>query len=180
MLGQSTVLETSSVEPITLVEAKSHLKVDFSDDDVLIGTLISAARTHCEAYLGFALIEQTRRVTYDCFGPFTMSGPLTTMTSVKYMNSEGVLTTIDPSLYQYTSGRTLQVFPAVNTAWPTDIAPQPGAVVIEYVCGDETPKNVKTAMLLLLTSWYEDRSDNVRRYPTTSRKLLDLEREPIF
>ena len=39
-----------ATEPITLVEAKAHLRVDFSDEDTYIDTLIVAARRYCEAY----------------------------------------------------------------------------------------------------------------------------------
>lgn len=37
-------------EPLTLAEAKAHLRVEFDDDDGYIGALISAAREYTEAF----------------------------------------------------------------------------------------------------------------------------------
>lgn len=43
-------------EPLTTSEVKSYLKIDFSDDDVLIGTLITGVREQIEEYTGLSLI----------------------------------------------------------------------------------------------------------------------------
>ena len=45
-----------AVEPVTLSEAKAHLRVDATDDDAYIITLISAAREWCEQYLDRTLV----------------------------------------------------------------------------------------------------------------------------
>ena len=37
-------------EPITLDEAKAHLRVEFADDDAYISALITAAREYAEAF----------------------------------------------------------------------------------------------------------------------------------
>src|SRR3989304_6240373 len=47
------------VEPITLAEAKTFLRVDVSNDDALIGRLVTAARDACERCTGRALVMQT-------------------------------------------------------------------------------------------------------------------------
>lgn len=60
------VIERANVEPITLQQAKLHLRVDDEagspsahPDDPLITALITAARQWCEAYSGFSFAEQT-------------------------------------------------------------------------------------------------------------------------
>ncbi len=40
------------VEPISLIEAKLHLRVSTTADDALITQLIRAARIYCENYQG--------------------------------------------------------------------------------------------------------------------------------
>lgn len=50
-----TVTAAAVAEPISLAEAKAHLRVFGSADDTLIGGLISTAREHVERYTGRAL-----------------------------------------------------------------------------------------------------------------------------
>lgn len=46
-------------EPISLEEAKQHLRVTFGNEDSLIQTFISAARNHCENELGVKISEDS-------------------------------------------------------------------------------------------------------------------------
>lgn len=45
-----------AVEPVTLDEAKKHLRVEFNDDDALIEGLIVAARQWAEDFLNRSLV----------------------------------------------------------------------------------------------------------------------------
>lgn len=56
-----------AIEPITLGEAKLHLRVDFDTDDALIQTFISAAREVAESYVKQAFITQTWKLLLDFF-----------------------------------------------------------------------------------------------------------------
>ena len=47
-----------AIEPVTLAEAKAHLKVDTTDDDTLITSLIAAARARAEWHTRRAFITQ--------------------------------------------------------------------------------------------------------------------------
>jgi len=55
------------VEPVTLVYAKQQLRVDFTDDDSIISSLITAAREYCEKKLHRAIFNQTWVRTLDFF-----------------------------------------------------------------------------------------------------------------
>ena len=48
-----------SVEPISLSDMKAHLRIEHSDDDMTINSLISVARQYFERNYALALLEQT-------------------------------------------------------------------------------------------------------------------------
>lgn len=52
-------------EPVTLNEAKDFCKIDISNDDDLITSLITAARQMCEAYTGVGFVEHEMIVTLN-------------------------------------------------------------------------------------------------------------------
>lgn len=56
------LVKPPATDPVTLDEAKAHLRVDFTDDDELIGLYIKAATQFVDGprgFLGRALIDQT-------------------------------------------------------------------------------------------------------------------------
>ena len=63
-------------EPVSLVEAKLHLRVDFSEDDLLITALIAAARQAAETLTGRQLVTARWKYILDSFpGPSLMGVP---------------------------------------------------------------------------------------------------------
>ena len=63
-------------EPVSLAEAKLHLRVDIADDDVLITALISAARQAAETVTGRQIITARWKMILDSFpGPSLMGIP---------------------------------------------------------------------------------------------------------
>lgn len=63
-----------SVEPVTLAEAKIHLRVDVADDDLLITNLITAARLHAENVCRRAFVTQQYGLYLDSFPLYATSG----------------------------------------------------------------------------------------------------------
>lgn len=55
------------IEPITLAEARLHLRVDSTDEDTLITSLIAAAREDCEAFQNRKYLTQTWEYWLDSF-----------------------------------------------------------------------------------------------------------------
>ena len=45
-------------EPLTLEETKEYLRIDSNNEDVLIASLITVAKEHCENYLQASLPEE--------------------------------------------------------------------------------------------------------------------------
>jgi len=113
------------VEPISLDEAKEHLRFDSSlgtYQDALISGIISAVRIYAENYTRRALIQQTMEYTCEYFpDEFVLPYPnLLSVESLKYKDSDGVLQTLGADQYQvdYNSvpGR---IKPAYGETWPT-------------------------------------------------------------
>ncbi len=60
-------LLTFGLEPVTLAEAKLHLRLEIDDDDALVTTLITAARRYCETAIRAALVSQSWTLMLDSF-----------------------------------------------------------------------------------------------------------------
>jgi uncharacterized phiE125 gp8 family phage protein len=90
-----------SVEPVTLAEAKAHLKVDTSDDDALIGTLVTAARTRAEWHTGRAFVTQSWILWRDCWSEIVEIPlpPLQAVTAVTTYARDGTSSVLDTSTY---------------------------------------------------------------------------------
>ena len=98
MAGMHIVTQPS-VEPVTLPEAKQHLRVDVADDDALIAALIQGAREACEAFIHGKLITQTWEVELDAWptdqAPVLIPiEPLISVESVKWADETNTVTTM--------------------------------------------------------------------------------------
>lgn len=151
-------------EPVTISEAKAHLRVDDSNSDSLITGLITAARLQAEHATGRALMAQTWDVWLDGFsGPEIEIPlpPLQSITSIKYIDGAGVQQTLAGTEYSAdTSGINGRVLLGYGKSWPATRA-QSNAVVIRFVAGyadaASVPQCVKQWMLLQIAHWFENR-----------------------
>ena len=156
------------IEPVTLAEAKAQCRVDISDDDTLITTLIGDAREYCERIDWRAYLTQT----YDLYlDEFPASGeirfprpPLQSVTSVKYTDENGVVATLASSTYIVdTISEPARLVLKSNQSWPTVTLQQVNGVVVRFVAGwtqaSDVPRSIKRAMLLLIGHWYENREE---------------------
>lgn len=189
------VIEYATVEPITLAEARLHLRVDTygspeeHPDDNLILAQLSAAREWCEKYLGLAIANQTIEVALDAFdNPINLPfGPVVSVSYLRYLDADGVEQTISTPDYIFDdfSGR---LTPA--DSWPTPKVVT-NAVKVRYQVGyslpGESPTNrqlpfaIRAAILLILGDLYEHRenssTDKLEQVPMAAQTLLDMYRE---
>lgn len=153
-----------TIEPVTLAEAKLHLRVDVADDDTLITSLIKAARESCEMTEGRAYLEQSITAKLDVFEDLILlpRPPLISITSIKYLDLDGVQQTLATSYYDTDIISEPGIITlAYNQNWPNtrDVH---HAIEIIYKAGygsavAAVPERVKSAMKLLLTYFYENR-----------------------
>lgn len=171
------VITPVAAEPISLAQAKNHLRVEISEtaDDALITALITAARESAEHYAGRAFAEQTLEAAYDGFPaddylklPF---GPAASVTSVKYDDTDGVEQTFaDYALSSYGTADRIDL--AADAEWPsTEDAAE--SVRVRYVTKAECPKAAYAAMLLIIAHLYEVRGTDADDIPAGAKALLD-------
>ena len=162
----SLVLVTApAVEPITLAEAKLHLRVDHDDEDDLITALIVAARRQAETFTRRALVEQTWRLTLDAFpaAPIRLPmGRVSTISHVKYVDGAGAWQTWAADNYLADLDSVpARIVPAYGQSWPS-ARRQLASVEIRFVAGfgnaAAVPADIKAAIKLALGDLYEERS----------------------
>ena len=163
---QVKVVTPPAVEPITLVEAKLHCKVDVTTDDDLITALIVAAREEVERLTWRALITQTLELILDAWPDSDRlelpRAPLQSVTTVKYKDKTGAETTWSSAEYLVGTDSVPGILALDwDASWPSvDLYPvEP--IRIRFVAGyglaATVPQSLKQACLLLVAHWYEAR-----------------------
>lgn len=162
------VVTPPATEPVTLAEAKDHLRLETSDDDAYVTTCIQAARQYAEEVCWRGFVTQTREAVLDGFPSGCEvelpGGNLGAIASVSYADAAGVLQTMDAGRYEAdtisTPGRLLLAY---GQSWPS-ARHQWDAVRIRYTVGWEVadvPAPIKQALLLLASHFYEIRTPEV-------------------
>jgi uncharacterized phiE125 gp8 family phage protein len=164
------VVTPPEVEPVTLAEAKAHLRLDTSADDAYVSALITAARERVELFLRRALITQEFEYTIDCFpaGEIDLPRPpLQSVESIKYVDTAGTLQTLPSANYvaDVSSNEVARVALAWNRFWPITRC-SINAVVIRFVAGygdlaEDIPQAIRHGILIEIANLYENREDSV-------------------
>ena len=185
-----------AVEPVSVAEAKAHCRIDTSDDDTYIGTLITAAREWCEQYLDRTIINTQWIMRFDSFPdngtepvqlprpPMATAGTVTAV-SVTLTLTDGSTSTFATSAYRVdryaTPGEIQTVYAGT---WPADRRDDENAASVTWWAGygstgASVPAVVRHAILMLASHWYETRQATVatgavpQDVPFGVRSLLD-------
>ena len=169
-------------EPVSLAEAKQHLRVDSGDDDLLIGSLISAARQAAETKTGRQLITARWKLVLDAFpGPslmqsatgasFSLPGhaillakcPVQSAVSIEYLDMNGTTQVMPASDYVLDAAcEPARITPVFGKTWPPTL-PQMGAVSVIFDAGYGTasavPEGLKSWIKLRVGSLYGHREE---------------------
>jgi len=172
----TTKLVTASTgQPVTLAEAKAHLRVTTSDDDVDILRKIRAATDYAQRRVAGwrQFMSATHDLTMDGFPvgalelPFP---PLRSITHIKYYDTTGTQQTFASTssstgiIVTTDDDNPGSVEPAYGQSWPSARS-QPNAVEVRFTAGyadrPSVPDSVKEAILLLTGHFYENRESVV-------------------
>ncbi len=176
-----------ALEPVSLVEARDHLRVDHDDEDVLIASLITSARVHLETLLGLAFISQQWNYVLDRWprGPVVELplSPVQSVSRVSVYDADGNATTMAQSDYALDA-----ISQPARLIWQDRaLRAEPGrsynAIEISFAAGfgvnaSDVPQPLRQAILLLTAHWYERRepvglAGEVREIPQMVLMLIN-------
>lgn len=177
-----------ATEPITLAEARAHLRVDDTSEDTYITALITVAREHAEALTDRQFITATYALSMDEFPRRSCDvirpprPRLIGVSSISYLDTDNAAQVLSAASYQVDTvlepGR---ILPGYALTWP-DTYPVMNAVTITYTAGygataTAVPKAIKQAILMLVAHWFEQREPVVigtiaTEVPMTVKALL--------
>lgn len=178
-----------AVEPLSLGEAKLHLRVTDTDEDALIQSAIAAARKQFEEATYRQLITATYELTLPRFPkgkrPIVVPrAPLQSVGGITYLDSAGNEQTLATSRYVVTASRQPGlVWPAFGYTWPTTYE-HPAAVTVTFDAGygdaaDDVDDLIKAAMRLMIGQAYEFREQLisgtiVNEIPTGAQRIVAM------
>jgi uncharacterized phiE125 gp8 family phage protein len=174
-----------SVEPVSLNEAKLNSKIDITDDDAIVMSLIMNAREYAEMLTGRSFITTRWKLVLDAFpGPSLMGvpmgrsfsipehaillpkSPVSQIVSIQYLDMSGILQTMPATDYVADlASEPTRITPVFGKIWPITLL-QIGAVSVTFDAGygpDATyvPEGIKGWIKMRVTSIYDNRSEVV-------------------
>lgn len=180
------VISGPTQEPVTLDDLKSHLRVTRQEENAYLEGLLVAAREYAEQRTGRVFLTQSLVALSPDWADGTfelLRSPVQSVESVKYYDTDGVLTTLDSSSYivstllGWVQAKSDTVLPALYD--------RPDAVQINFTAGATTVEAVPAALVhavrLLAAHWFINRAplnigNIVNEIPDTHRRLLDMHR----
>lgn len=172
-----------AVEPVTVDEAKAFLRIDHTDEDALLASLIATSRLHIEAALDIALITQKWSWRLDAWPSATLASlplrPVQSVEAVRVTVANGAVETLSPEQFVLDAASMPPRLISTTGAWPRPGVAAMG-IEVAFTAGfgdaaSDVPEPIRQALLMLVGHWYEHRSDTVgsgARIPDTVSALL--------
>ena len=161
----AALITPPAVEPVSLADAKAHLRLDTTDDDQLITASITAARIHVEALTRRLLIEQGWRVYLDAWPKqriVTITvAPLIAVDSLTVYDPTGAPIVVGPDDYEVDTiavpGRLF-----LSSPLPVLVGRAVNGIEIDVTAGYgptsiDVPAPLRQAIMMLVAHWYEHR-----------------------
>lgn len=155
-----------SIEPVSLTDMKNFLRVDGSDDDILIASLITAARIYIETTTQKIMITQSWSYFKD---RWPKSGiihlplaPLQTVGDIRLHNEGGSYETLTPSDYEVDLLSNAPRIRLKHVSSPASLPRTLNHVEVQFEAGygnaeSDAPNDLRHALMMLAGHWYEQR-----------------------
>ncbi|MEM9574357.1 MAG: phage head-tail connector protein [Pseudomonadota bacterium] len=159
----SLLIVPPQVQPITLAEAKAHLRVSSDVEDELIADLSRAATQMLEGETGLALISQTWRFWLDALPPDGIiclpQHPVQRIQQVTWYDAHGTPTVLDGGAYYLNTLTRPARLRFDRASCPMGMC---NGIEIDFDAGfgsvgTDTPDMLRRALLALIAHWYEFR-----------------------
>lgn len=185
-----TITAPTLLSLVSLAEMRLHCKLDpdgggTHPDDSQLQIALAAAHRMAEHHTGAAIGAQVREIALDAFpdGPIKLKpGPVSSITSVKYLDTASVEQTMDSADYSLDDYSTpAWLVPAYGTLWPVTLDAA-NAVKVRFACGTNAiDPAIKAALLLLVGHLYANREavapGSQTEIPLGVASLLDTARD---
>ena len=184
MNGSLNLVTGPTVEPVSLAEAKLHLRVDINDDDVFISSLVETVRIQLERQYDTAFVNQSWDWYLDTFPNTSFEiplWPLSSVTSIKYTDEDDSESTYSSDNYRVdTASKPGRVILKTAKSWPSVTLKEHNGVVIRFVAGygagsTSVPAPIRQAIKLMVGDLYENR-ENVLIAQGVTVSNLQIER----
>jgi uncharacterized phiE125 gp8 family phage protein len=186
------VITPASTYPISLSEAKSHLKVDTNADDTYIESIIKAATQLSEEYTNRFFIDTVIEQYASSFEELEtlFKSKVSAVAHVKYYDSDNSLQTLSASVYDAQLNYEPSQIQLVDGQSFPDITKRNDAVLVRYTVGygsaaSDVPEIIKQAILLTIGNFYQNRNSVVigriaTELPLNVKWLLDTYKVQII
>lgn len=155
-----------AIEPVSLAEAKSWLRVDSENEDALILALIASARMVLEAHTHQLFIEQSWLIRYDDWpNRDVIEIPLTPFIAIdvfQIVDAAGAPSAISPSTYTLDAAPQGARIGFLEPPPSTDrrFAGVELTIRVGYGANPiDVPAPLRQAVMMLTARWYENRGD---------------------
>lgn len=164
---KTTIVTAPAIIPVSVVDFKTHQRVDGSTEDTYIESLIKKATKHLEEICNRKFITQTWKLFLDDWpGDAEIElpyGKTQSVTSITYKDQDGGSATFASDNYTVDTdlvpGR---VVIGYDKSWPTTTLFNVNPITVTFVCGygdtsSDVPDDLRHAIELLAAHWYENR-----------------------
>ena len=164
-----STVTAATLNAVELCDAKSHLNVDHSDDDVEINRIIRQATAWVETRIGRHLARTVLMTKYWGFTSTIclVDGPVQEVISITYLDVDQVEQTLAASQYNLDAPNRI-IYPAYGVSWPNALYDW-NAVRVTYAVGyydattspvngnENIPEDLRAGILLAAGDMYENR-----------------------